>query len=101
MWVLNVSSYGSTMLPSKSPSHWFFYADVTDTFGITTIIEPVKENLVKMHVDKLKRGKFLRLENFSVRGQSDYDKGDLDWTIDTSIARKVFEIPPFDSPIKL
>ena len=43
-------------------------------------------------MDKLKRGKFLRLENFSVRGWSDYDKGDSDWTIDISIATEVFEI---------
>jgi hypothetical protein len=52
-------------------------------------------------MDKLKRGKFLRLENFSGRGRSGYDKGDLDWTIDISTATKVFEIPPFDPPIKL
>ena len=70
------------------------------TVGTTTITETVKENLVKTHVNKLKRGKFLRLENFSVRGRSNYDNGDSDWTIDISTATKVFEIPPFDPPIK-
>ena len=96
-----LSCYGSSMSPSKSPTHWFFHADVTDTVGTTTITVTVKGNLVKTHVDKLKRGKFLRLENFSVRGRSDYDKGDSDWTIDISTATKVFEIPPFDPPVKL
>ena len=43
----------------------------------------------------------LRLENFRVIGRSDYDKGDLDWTIDISTAAKVSDIPPFDPPIKL
>ena len=67
-----LSSYGSTMSPSKSPTHWFFHADVTDTIGTTTITVTVKGNFVKTHVDKLKRG------NFSVKGRSDYDKGDSD-----------------------
>jgi hypothetical protein len=53
-----LSCYGSTMSPSKSPTHWFFYADVMDTVGITTIIVIVKENLVKTHVNKMKREKF-------------------------------------------
>jgi hypothetical protein len=96
-----LSCYGSTMSPSKSPTHWFFHAYVTDTVGTTTIIIIVKENLVKTHVDKLKRGKFLWLENFSVRGRLYYDKGDSGWTIDISTTTKVFEIPPFDPPIKL
>ena len=65
-----------------------------------TVIVIVKGNLVKTHVDKLKRGKFLWLENFSVGGWSDYDKGDSDWTIDISTVTKVYEIPPFDPPIK-
>ena len=43
----------------------------------------------------------MRLENFSVRSRSDYDNGDLDWTIDISTATKVSKIPPFDPPIKL
>ena len=64
------------MSPSKSPTHWFFHADVTDIVGTMTITVNLKG--VKMHVNKLKRGKFLRLENFSVRGWSDYDKGDSD-----------------------
>jgi hypothetical protein len=95
-----LSCYRSIMSPSKSPTHWFFHADVTDTFGTTTITVIVKENLVKTHVDKLKRGRFLQLENFSVRGWSDYDKGYSDWTIDISTAAKVSEIPSFDPPIK-
>ena len=36
-----------------------------------------------------------------MRGWSDYDKGDSDWTIDISIATKVYKILPFDPPIKL
>ena len=96
-----LSCYGSTISPLKSPTHWFFHANVTDIVGTTTIIIIVKENLVKTHVDKLKRGKFLRLENFRVRGRSYYDKGDPDWTIEIYNATKVFEIPPFDPPIKL
>ena len=66
------------MSPSKSSTHWFLHADVTDTVGTTTITVHVKGNLVKMHVDKLKRGKFLQLENCNVRGRSDYEKGDSD-----------------------
>ena len=57
--------------------------------------------LVKTHVETLKRGEFLRLENFGVRSRSDYDKRDSDWSIDISTATKVYEIPPFDPPIKL
>ena len=53
-----------------------FHADVTDTVGTTTITVTLKENLIKMHVDKLNREKFLRLENSSVRGRFDYDKGE-------------------------
>ena len=56
---------------------------------------------MKTHVNKLKRGKFLWLENFNVRGRSNYEKGDSDWTIDNSTATKVYQIPPFDPPIKL
>ena len=52
-------------------------------------------------MDERKREKFLWLENLSVRGQSNYDKGDLDWTKYISTATKIFEIPPFDPPIKL
>jgi hypothetical protein len=96
-----LSCYASTMSPSKSPTHWFFYAYVTDTIGTTTIIIIVKKTLVKTHVDKLKRKMILWLENFSVRGRSYYDKGDSDWTIDITTTTKVFEIPPFDPPIKL
>ena len=55
-----------------------FHAYVTDIVGTTTINVIVKENLVKTHVDKLKKRKFLQLENFSVRGQSDYEEGDSD-----------------------
>ena len=95
-----LSCYGSTMSPSKSSTHWFLHADVTDTVGTTTITETVKGNLVKTHVDKLKREKFLHLENCNVRGQSDYDKGDSDWIIDIPTATKISEIPPFDPPIK-
>ena len=36
-----------------------------------------------------------------MRGRSDYDKGDSDWTIDISTVTKVFEIPPLDPSIKL
>ncbi len=36
-----------------------------------------------------------------MRNRSDYDKGYSDWTIHISTATKVFEIPPFDPPIKL
>ena len=36
-----------------------------------------------------------------MRGRSDYDKGNSDWTIDISTATKVSEILPFDPPIKL
>ena len=43
----------------------------------------------------------MRLENFSARGRSNYDKGDSDWTIDISTATKVSEIPSFDPPIKI
>ena len=46
-----LSCYGSTMSPSKSPTHWFFHVDVTDIVGTTTIIVTVKGNLVKTHVD--------------------------------------------------
>ena len=53
-------SYGSTMSPLKSPTHRFFHADVTDTVGTKTMTVNVNINLVKMYVDKLKRGKFLR-----------------------------------------
>ena len=35
-----------------------------------------------------------------MRNRSDYDKGYSDWTIHISTATKVFEIPPFDPPIK-
>ena len=96
-----LSCYESTMSPSKSPTYWFFHADVTDVVGITTITIIAKGNLVKTHVDKLKRGIFLRLEKFSVRGRSDYDKENSDWTIDISTATKAYEIPPFDPLIKL
>ena len=88
------------MSTSKFPTRWFFHADVTDTIGITTITVTMKENLVKTHVNKRKRENFLRLQNFSVRGRSNYDKGDSDWTIDISTATKVSEILPFDPPIK-
>ena len=36
-----------------------------------------------------------------MRGRSDYDKGDSDWTINISTTTKVSEIPPFDPPIKI
>jgi hypothetical protein len=70
--------YENTLSPSKSPSHWFFHVDVMDTVGTTTITVNVQENLVKTHVDKLKKRKFLLLKNFNIRGQSYYDKGDSD-----------------------
>jgi hypothetical protein len=35
-----------------------------------------------------------------VRGRTYYDKEDSDWTIDISTATKVYEILPFDPPIK-
>ena len=59
-----MSCYGSTISPSISPTHYFFHADVTDTVGTTTITKTVKENLVKTHVDKLKRGKFVAVGEF-------------------------------------
>ena len=84
-----LSCYGSTMSPSKSPTHWFLHVDIMDIVGTTTITVTVKGNLVKTHVDTLKRGKFLRMENFNVRSRSDYDKGDSDWSIEISTATKV------------
>ena len=35
-----------------------------------------------------------------MRGRSDYDNGDSNWTIDISTSTKVSKIPPFDHPIK-
>ena len=52
------------MSPSKSSTHWFFYADVTNIVGTTTITVIVKGNLVKTHVNKLKRGKFFAIGEF-------------------------------------
>ena len=75
-----MSSYGSTMSPSKSPTHSFFPRKCYEHNWYNDYNRNYEKKLCE-NVNKLKRGEFLQLENFSVRGQYDFDKEDSDWTI--------------------
>ncbi len=79
----------------------YLHSNVIDYVGTTTIIVSIKGALIKMHFDLIKKINFLWLEDFSFKCKSNYDKGDLDWTIELSIATKVPIIPPLGPFIKL
>jgi hypothetical protein len=69
--------------------------------GTTTIIVKIKGGLIKTHVEFIKKGCFLQLENFFMKAKTDYDKGDFNWKIELSTTTKVTTIPTFDIPVKL
>jgi hypothetical protein len=65
--------------------------------GTTTITISIKGILIKTHSELIKKGNFLRLEIFSIKAKSNFDKGDSNWIIELSTT--IFL--PFDPPIKL
>ncbi len=79
----------------------YLHVNVIDTMDTTTIIVNIKRGLIKTHVDLIKKGCFLRLENFFMKVKTDYDKGDSNLTIELSIAINVSTIIAFDPPVKL
>jgi hypothetical protein len=69
--------------------------------GTTTIIVNIKGGLIKTHAKFIKKGCFLRLENFFVKVKTNYGKGDYDWTIELSTTRKMTTILAFDPLVNL
>ncbi len=79
----------------------YLHADIIDTMGTTTIIVNIKGGLIKTHAEFIKKGCFLRLENFSMKVKTYYDKGDSNCTIKLSTTIKLTTIPTFDPLVKL
>lgn len=86
---------------AKSIVYSYLHVDVIDYVGTTTTTVSIKGALIKTHFELLKKINLLWLEDFFVKCKSNNDKGDLDWTIEPSIATKMTIIPPFDPLIKL
>ncbi len=61
---------------AKSIVYSYLHANVIDSVGNTTIIISIKGALIETHFKFIKKGNFLRLENFSIKAKSNYDKGD-------------------------
>jgi hypothetical protein len=81
---------------AKSIVYSYLHANVIDSVGTTTIIVNIKGALIKTHSKLIKKGNFLRLENFSIKAKFDYDKRDLDWAIELFTTTKMTIILPFD-----
>ena len=88
------------MSPSKSPTHWVFSRRCYGHSWYNDYNRNCEGKFGENARGLTEEGKFLGLENFSVRGRSNYDKGVSDWTIEISTATKVSKILPFDPPIK-
>jgi hypothetical protein len=79
----------------------YLHVDVIDIMGTTTITVNIKGGLIKTHVKFTKKCCFLRLEIFSMKAKTNYDKGDSNWTIELSTTIKVTTIPTFNPLVKL
>jgi hypothetical protein len=100
--VLSVyDNYSLTETRAKSVVYSYLQVDVINFVGTIIITTNVKGILIKTHSKLIKKGNFLCLENFSIKGKFDYHKEDLDWTIELFIATKMTIVPPFNPPIKL
>ncbi len=76
-FVLNVyGNYSLSGAPTKSIAYSSLHANVIDFVGITTININIKSVLIKTHSKLIKKGNFLWLENFLVKAESNYNKGD-------------------------
>ena len=72
----------------------YLHVDVTDRYGFCIITVTIQGHLAYTHSEKLIVGKFLRLENFSVKEKDAYEKGDSDFVLKISSSTMCSSISP-------
>lgn len=65
----------------EKPKYKYLHVDVTNRYRFCIITVTIQGHLAYIHSRKLVVGKFLRLENFSVKGKDAYEKGDSDFVL--------------------
>jgi hypothetical protein len=78
---LVLSAYGNYSLIetlAKFVVYSYLHVHAINFVGTIIITINIKGNLIKTHSKLIKKGNLLCLENFFIKGKSDYDKGNLD-----------------------